>query len=64
MVFQRLAPSAHREAIAQAIDSTMNLTPPIPLGLHWFTGMYLFALPYAAKLKIRRGDWRSARGAE
>ena len=32
----------------------VSYVPLLPLGLLWFTGMYLFVLPYAAK-------WRSAR---
>jgi hypothetical protein len=32
----------------------VSYVPLFPLALLWFTGMYLFVLPYAAK-------WRSAR---
>jgi cellulose synthase/poly-beta-1,6-N-acetylglucosamine synthase-like glycosyltransferase len=33
----------------------VSYVPLFPLALLWFTGMYLFAQPYAAK-------WRSGRG--
>ena len=45
-------------AIAQKKYSTlMGLLAVVPLALQFFTGLYLFVLPYATK-------WRSARGTE
>jgi hypothetical protein len=35
----------------------VSYLPLLPLALLWFTGMYLFVLPYAAK-------WRRARGTQ
>jgi hypothetical protein len=35
----------------------VSYLPLLPLALLWFTGMYLFVLPYAAK-------WRSGRRTE
>ena len=37
--------------------NSLGLLAVIPLALQFFTGLYLFVLPYAAK-------WRSARSAE
>lgn len=34
----------------------VTYSPLVPLAILWFTGMYLFALPYAV-------NWRSGRGA-
>ena len=45
-------------AIAQKkYTASVGLLAVIPLALQFFTGLYLFVLPYAAK-------WRSARSAE
>jgi hypothetical protein len=35
----------------------VTYSPLLPLALLWFTGLYLFVLPYAAR-------WRSARSAD
>jgi len=45
-------------AIAQKkYTASVGLLAVIPLALQFFTGLYLFVLPYATK-------WRSARGAD
>lgn len=42
----------------------VTYSPLPPLALMWFTGLYLFVLPYASKSKTRRGEWRGGRRSE
>jgi hypothetical protein len=45
------------DALSQEEPATWVLTSPLlPLAFLLFTGLYLFALPYAAKRRRRRAD--------
>jgi hypothetical protein len=42
----------------------VTYSPLLPLALLWLSGLYLFVLPYAARSKSRRGEWRGVRRVE
>jgi hypothetical protein len=44
----------HRRHRAKKYTNSVGLLAVVPLALQFFTGLYLFALPYATKWRARR----------